>query len=154
MKRRSNFSILAYKKEKGILCFLGLTNCVFMDWYSLSLAIASLCLLALSGSLPIVQQEQEQQQQHHHHQEDLQQAEKLDVIAIATRADQLTPEKRIEVEKAIRRGMKSFSQRLDLSIVRVVDARKSNSSSMNDLRSEFMHLINRVLAVRFLISQF
>ncbi|XP_065188562.1 uncharacterized protein LOC135819306 [Sycon ciliatum] len=97
------------------------------------------------GSLPTVQQEQ-QEQQHHHHQEDLQQVEKLDVIAIATRADQLTPEECIEVEKAIRRGMKSFSQRLDLSIVRVVDARKSNSYSMNDLRSEFMHLINRVLA--------
>ena len=98
--------------------------------------------------------QQEQEQQQHHHQEDQKQAEKLDVIAIATRADQLTPEEGIEVEKAIRRGIKSFSRRLNLSIVRVVDARKSNSSSMNDLRREFMHLINRVLAVRFLISHF
>ncbi|XP_065188488.1 uncharacterized protein LOC135819246 [Sycon ciliatum] len=125
------------------------TECVDEITQTVSATAANIvCRLSApdDGSLPTVQQEQEQQQQQHHHQEDLQQAEKLDVIAIATRADQLTPEERIEVEKAIRRGMKSFSQRLNLSIVRVVDARKSNSSSMNDLRREFMHLINRVLA--------
>ncbi|XP_065189498.1 uncharacterized protein LOC135820117 [Sycon ciliatum] len=94
------------------------------------------------GSLQTEQQEQQQQEQ----QEELQQTQKLDVIAIATRADKLKPEQRTEVENAIRRGMKSISQHLDLSFVRVVDARKSDSSSMNDLRRLFMSLVNRVLA--------
>ena len=127
-----------------------------MDWYSLLLAIVSLCLRELSGSLRTEQQDQQHHQQQtqpqqQQHQEELQQAQRIDVIAIATRADKLTPEECTEVEKAIRRGMKSFSQRLDLCFVRVVDARKSNSYSMNDLRRDFMHLVHRVLAVRFLL---
>ena len=140
----------------GILCCPGLISCVIMDWYSLLLAIVSLCLRELSGSLQTEQQDQQHHQQQtqpqqQQHQEELQQAQRIDVIAIATRADKLTPEECTEVEKAIRRGMKSFSQRLDLCFVKVVDARKSNSYSMNDLRRDFMHLVHRVLAVRFLL---
>ncbi|XP_065188557.1 uncharacterized protein LOC135819301 isoform X2 [Sycon ciliatum] len=102
------------------------------------------------GSLQTEQQDQQhhqhqQQTQQQQHQEELQQAQRLDVIAIATRADKLTPEECAEVEKAIKRGMKAFSQHLDLCFVRVVDARKSDSSSMNDLRRLFMSLVNRVL---------
>ena len=130
-----------------------------MDWYSLLLAIVSLCLRELSGSLQTEQQDQQHhqhqhqqtQQQQQQHQEEVQQAQRLDVIAIATRADKLTPEECTEVEKAIKRGMKAFSQRLDLCFVRVVDARKSDSSSMNDLRRLFMSLVNRVLTVRCLL---
>ncbi|XP_065198750.1 uncharacterized protein LOC135830421 [Sycon ciliatum] len=42
--------------------------------------------------------------------------------------------------------MKSCSQRSELCLVRVVDARKSNSSSMNELRRAFIHLVHKVLA--------
>ncbi|XP_065194598.1 mucin-5B-like [Sycon ciliatum] len=73
---------------------------------------------------------------------------KLDVVAIATRADLLTPFQRNQVERAVVEGMKSCSQRLELAFVRVVDARNSSSSSMNELRRAFLHLVHKVLAVR------
>ncbi|XP_065194533.1 uncharacterized protein LOC135825830 isoform X2 [Sycon ciliatum] len=72
--------------------------------------------------------------------------QKLDVVAVATRADLLTPFQRGQVERAIVEGMKSCSQRLELAFVRVVDARKSNSSSMKELRTAFLHLVHKVLA--------
>ena len=93
-------------------------------------------------SLPMQLQSQSHTQQAGGHQQ------KLDVVAIATRADLLTPFQRNQVEKAIVEGMKSCSQRLELALVRVVDARNSSSSSMNELRRAFLHLVHKVLAVR------
>eukprot|EP00117_Sycon_ciliatum_P030091 scpid99622/ scgid1027/ len=117
------------------------TECVDEITQTVSATAANIvCRLSApdDGSLQTEQQDQQHHQQQtqpqqQQHQEELQQAQRLDVIAIATRADKLTPEECTEVEKAIRRGMKAFSQHLDLCFVRVVDARKSDSSSMNDL---------------------
>ncbi|XP_065195348.1 uncharacterized protein LOC135826676 [Sycon ciliatum] len=92
--------------------------------------------------LPIQLQSQSHTQQAGGHQQ------KLDVVAIATRADLLTPFQRNRVERAVVEGMKSCSQRLELAFVRVVDARNSSSSSMNELRRAFLHLVHKLLAVR------
>ncbi|XP_065195344.1 uncharacterized protein LOC135826671 [Sycon ciliatum] len=90
--------------------------------------------------LPLQLQSQSHTQQSGGHQQ------KLDVVAIATRADLLTPHQCDQVERAIVEGMRSSSQRLELAFVRVVDARKSNSFSMNELRRAFLRLVHKVLA--------
>lgn len=73
--------------------------------------------------------------------------QKLNVVAIATRGDQLQEQQQKDVKRAIEMGMEAFSQRLELALVRVLDARKARSTGMNQLRVDFMKLVTAILKV-------